>query len=84
MEVDKMRKKVYFSEIVFTDDYYINGINIFDENNIEFIDNIEFEDIDTRISNTFMLGFRKIKGINVTQFREKYQKEIRIKRCLHK
>ena len=38
-----MRKKVYFSEIVFTNDYYINGINIFDENNIEFIDNIDLD-----------------------------------------
>lgn len=61
---------------------YINNNRITNTKNLtkylneEFIDNIEYEDIGTRISNTFMLGFRKIKGINITQFREKYQKEI--------
>lgn len=44
--------------------------------NCNYIDNIEYEDIDTRISNTFMLGFRKTKGINIEEFKNTYQKEI--------
>lgn len=41
-----------------------------------YVDNVEYEDIDTRISNTFMLGFRKTKGINMEEFKNTYQKEI--------
>ena len=44
--------------------------------NCNYVDNIEYENIDTRISNTFMLGFRKTKGINIIDFKNTYQKEI--------
>ena len=44
--------------------------------NCNYVDNIEYENIDTRISNTFMLGFRKTKGINIINFKNTYQKEI--------
>ena len=36
----------------------------------------EYEDRKMRISNTFMLGFRKIQGINIRDFYEKYQQNI--------
>lgn len=39
----------------------------------EYIENKEYEDIKTDISNTFMLGFRKTKGINIIDFNNKYQ-----------
>lgn len=61
-----MRKKVYFSEIVFTSEYYIDGINIFDNNNIEFIDNI---DIDLKVNTSFSkidnAKLISIKGLNL-------------------
>lgn len=40
--------------------------------NNNYIDNIEYETKDIDISNTFMLGFRKTKGINVLDFKNKY------------
>ena len=36
----------------------------------------ELEDLDTRISNEFILGLRKIQGISISKFKEKYHKEI--------
>ena len=36
----------------------------------------ELEDEPIRISNTFMLGFRMIKGINIIDFKNKYHKDI--------
>ena len=32
-----MRKKVYFSEIVFTNEFYIDGIDVFNNENVEYI-----------------------------------------------
>ena len=45
-----MRKKVYFSEIIFTNEYYINGVNILDDNNVEYLGNI---DIDLKVNLSF-------------------------------
>jgi len=42
----------------------------------EYILTKDYEDEQIRISNTFMLGFRKIKGIDITLFKKEYQKEI--------
>ena len=61
-----MRKKVYFSEIVFTSKYYINGINIFDENNIEFIDNVDLDlKVNTSFSKIDNAKLIKIKDLNI-------------------
>ena len=38
-----MRKKVYFSEIVFTKEYFICGVNVFDENEVEYIETISID-----------------------------------------
>jgi len=46
---------------------YINGNYIYD--------NI-YEDKNTNISNTLILGFRKIKGINIEEFNKKYNTNI--------
>lgn len=53
-----MRKKVYFSEIVFTNEYYIDGINIFNNANVEYIESIA---IDLRMN----LSFSKIDNAKV-------------------
>lgn len=42
---------------------YLNGI---------YLETEEYEDKDIRIDNEIMLGFRKLKGINLNNFREKY------------
>lgn len=42
----------------------------------EYIETEEYEDKNTTISNTFMLGFRKVKGINTIDFKNKYNIEI--------
>ena len=49
-DVIKMRKRVYFSEIVFTNEYYIDGINIFNNANVEYIESIA---IDLRMNLSF-------------------------------
>ena len=36
--------------------------------NKDYIDIVEYEDKNISISNTFMLGFRKTKGINIIDF----------------
>ena len=53
-----MRKKVYFSEIVFTNEYYIDGIDILNNENVEYIESI---DIDLRMN----LSFSKIDNAKV-------------------
>ena len=35
-----------------------------------------YEDIDIRISNSLILGFRKLEGINVKEFNKKYNVDI--------
>lgn len=35
-----------------------------------------YEDVSVDMSNTFILGFRMVKGIDVIQFKEKYHKEV--------
>ena len=45
-----MRKKVYFSDIVFTDKYLIDGIDVLDESNLTFIG---YKDIDLGINQSF-------------------------------
>ena len=42
----------------------------------EFILEKVFENINLQISNTFMLGFRMIKGIDIEKFRDRYHKNI--------
>lgn len=37
-----------------------------------YIDNIEYEDKNTDMANTFMLGFRKTDGIDIVSFKNKY------------
>mgnify|MGYP003292832406 CR=1 FL=1 len=53
-----MSKRVYYSEIVFTNEFFVDGINIFDSNNVEFIKNI---DIDLKMN----LSFSKINNAKV-------------------
>jgi len=45
---------------------YLNGI---------YIDEEEYENLDTRIENEVMLGLRKLEGINLDTFKEKYNIE---------
>lgn len=42
----------------------------------EYTESIDYEDLKTDISNTFMLGFRKVNGINIIDFKNKYQMDI--------
>lgn len=48
-------KKAGYSEIVFTDQYYINGVDVFDDANVEFLGNI---DVDLRMN----LSFSKLRN----------------------
>ena len=58
-----MRKKVYFSEIIFTNEYYINGVNILDDNNVEYLGNI---DIDLKVN----LSFSKIDNAKLIKIKD--------------
>lgn len=58
-----MSKRVYYSEIVFTNEFYIDGINIFDSNNVEFVKNI---DIDLKMN----LSFSKINNAKVFKIKK--------------
>ena len=58
-----MSKKVYFSEIVFTNEFFVDGINIFDSNNVEFVKNI---DIDLKMN----LSFSKINNAKVFKIKK--------------
>ena len=57
---------------------YINNIRITNTKNItkyinrDFIEETNYEDIETRIENEIMLGLRKLEGINLIDFRDKY------------
>lgn len=57
---------------------YINSHRVTNTKNLtkylnkDYIDIDEYEDKDLSISNTFMLGFRKVKGINIIDFQNKY------------
>ena len=61
---------------------YLNNTRITNTKNLrsylnqEYIYLEEVEDENTSISNTFMLGFRLIKGIDILKFKEKYNKDI--------
>ena len=61
---------------------YLNNYRITNTKNLtkyinkEYIDSSELEDRNIDISNTFMLGFRKIKGININDFKDKYNIDI--------
>lgn len=41
-----------------------------------YIDNIEYEDKNTDMANTFMLGFRKTDGIDIVSFKNKYDVDV--------
>ena len=60
---NNMRKKVYFSEIVFTNEYYIDGVNILDDRNIEYLGNI---DIDLKVN----LSFSKIHNAKLVKIKD--------------
>lgn len=61
---------------------YINQQRITNTKNLtkylkqEYIEIIEDESLETQISNTFMLGFRKTSGINIVDFKNKYKLDI--------
>ena len=61
---------------------YLNNNRITNTKNLtkylnkDYIDSIEYETKEIDISNTFMLGFRKTKGINVLDFKNKYNIDI--------
>ena len=61
---------------------YINNIRRTNTKNLskylkkEYLTNELEEDLNTRISNDFILGLRKIDGISKQEFRKKYQKDI--------
>ena len=42
----------------------------------EYILTEEMESLEVQISNTFMLGFRMIKGINIDKFKKRYKRDI--------
>lgn len=52
-------------------DYYSS----IDENKISLVEN-EFIDLDTKMNEEIMLGLRKIDGISLSDFFQKYQKEL--------
>ena len=63
--------------VSYIDNYRItNTRNLSKYLNNEYIDSNIYEDIDTRISNTLILGLRKTSGINVLEFNKKYNKDI--------
>ena len=61
---------------------YLNHIRITNTKSLtkyltkEYLLSKEYEEEKVRISNTFMLGFRKTTGININTFKEEYQKDI--------
>jgi len=54
---------------------YLNGI---------YIDEEEYENLDTRIENEVMLGLRKLEGINLDTFKEKYNIDLEEKYNIEK
>ena len=61
---------------------YIDNYRISNTKNLskyldnKYVDSNIYEDIDTRISNTLILGLRKVKGINILDFKKKYNRDI--------
>lgn len=63
--------------VSYIDNYRINNTkNLTKYINKDYIDSSDYEDKDIEISNTFMLGFRKTKGINITNFKNRYNIDI--------
>ena len=64
--------------VSYIDNYRIsNTKNLSKYLNGEYIDNTIYEDEDIQISNTLILGLRKVGGINVLEFKNRYNKDIR-------
>ena len=61
---------------------YINNIRRTNTKNItkylenNYLDEENYEDKETRIENEIMLGLRKVSGLNLDTFKEKYNKEL--------
>lgn len=61
---------------------YLNNTRITNTKNLtkylsfNYIDSQEYETKEIEISNTFMLGFRKVNGIDVVSFKNKYNMDI--------
>lgn len=61
---------------------YLNNNRITNTKNLtkylanNYIDSIDYENMNIDISNTFMLGLRKVKGIDIIYFKNKYNKDI--------
>ena len=63
------------SSVSYIDNYRItNTRNLTKYLNKEYISSKEYENIDLVIDNELMLGLRKIKGINLLDFKNKYNK----------
>ncbi|MBQ6494537.1 MAG: radical SAM family heme chaperone HemW [Bacilli bacterium] len=64
--------------VSYIDNYRIsNTKNLSKYLNGEYIDNTIYEDEDIQKSNTLILGLRKVGGINVLEFKNRYNKDIR-------
>jgi len=65
------------SSVSFIDEYRIvNTKNFTKYISGEYIYSEEYEDIDLKIDNEIMLGLRKIEGINLDMFKNKYNKNL--------
>ena len=64
--------------VSYIDNYRIsNTKNISKYNKGIYISNREYEDMNTNMSNDMILGLRKIKGVSISKFYNKYRKDIR-------
>lgn len=65
------------SSVSYIDNYRItNTRNLTKYLNKEYIYQKEYENIDEVIDNEIMLGLRKLEGINLTKFKNKYNKDL--------
>ena len=65
------------SSVSFIDNYRINNTrNLTKYLNNNYVDSNDYEDINLRIENEIMLNLRKLEGINLTKFKNKYNKEL--------
>ena len=63
--------------VSYIDNYRItNTKNLTKYLNNNYVDSSSYENIDIRISNNLILGLRKIQGINITYFNNKYNVDI--------
>lgn len=63
--------------VSYIDNYRIsNTKNISKYNKGIYISNREYEDMNTNMSNDMILGLRKIKGVSISKFYNKYKKDI--------